>query len=615
MMKLNKGKIIFLIIVAIAVGAIYFFPNILIPDFYNQATGSNYSWRDMAFYSFEEMFSYGTSISDIMRGHFLGGDPFLWEYKDMPTTWDYYPLALIIGLVFKLFKFSDPSMLFVIGDFIFPPISFIIIFLLFWRITKIFLLSILSSLIFLYFPSIFIFRKILSADFYKSFSLSGVSGLFTDIALANSDFSRLFVPGLTMIFLGAFLLLSYYSISEKTVKKRWVILAGISYGLLFYVYFYYWVFITISLGLLSVFLFFQARDRFWRVTRIFLYGLIISIPYWIRFFVLAGNPIYGELAQRIGLFKERILVSPGGGYWAALAIFLLSGIIFFKRIRQNILFFYILSFLMSILIVRNLQFIFGFNPQPDHWGSRITIYFMILAVLAVIFWFLRNSLVNHKTASSLILSATIIFLLVIASAGQIIKSYSPQNIETFYFFDKDMRDSFFWINKNTEPDSVFLTDADATRTALAFYTHANTYLPHACVSLASGSEILERYREVYALYKVPPAMLEDFFTKNDKDYTNIQRSNLDTDFSMFCVAHRILSKDGAMRNDLPQNVIDEFMQKYKMTKADIKNTTYRADYLFYGRYERVISNFNADIHPELKLVYLNNSVKIYKIIK
>ena len=68
---LTKGKIIFLIIVALAIGLIYFLPNILIPNFYNQG-GGNYTWRDMAFYSFEEMFSYGVSISDVMKGHFLG---------------------------------------------------------------------------------------------------------------------------------------------------------------------------------------------------------------------------------------------------------------------------------------------------------------------------------------------------------------------------------------------------------------------------------------------------------------------------------------------------------------------------------------------------------------
>ncbi len=616
MQPLNKTKIFFLIFIAVAIGAIYFLPNILIPHFYNQEDGSNYTWRDMAFYSFEEIFSYGTSISNIMRGHWLGGDPFLWEYKNMPTSWDYYPLALVIGLFFKLFQLSDPSMLFVVGDFIFPPISFLIIFLLFHRITKFFLLSIFSSIVFLYFPSIFIFKKILSIDFYGYISLTSVSDLFTDIAVANADFSRLFVPGITMIFLSAFLFFSYCAISEKTIKKRWLILAGISYGLLFYVYFYYWFFVTISLGFLSVFLFFPKKDCFWRVIKIFLYGLVVSVPYWIRFFILAGNPIYSELTQRVGLLRERVLVTPGGGYWAILFIFLLAGLIFFQRARRNILFFYVLSFLASVPVVKNLQLIFGFNPQPDHWGSRVTVYFIVFAVLVLVFWLIQRLPADYKKLSSLVLLAATIFLLVIMSAGQIIKSQCAY-LEAAFFMNKDMIDSFGWINKNTESDSVFLTDSEITRTALSFYTHANVYIPHACLSLATNSEIQERYEVVYAIYKVPIGLLEDSFRNNfgnNEKYTYAQRRNLNNNFSMFCATYGVLSGHDTIGNYIPGDVVSAFIAKYKIIRPDIKSLGYRADYLFDGPYERTISNFNVGEYPELNLAYSNNSVKIYKII-
>jgi len=257
--------------------------------------------------------------------------------------------------------------------------------------------------------------------------------------------------------------------------------------------------------------------------------------------------------------------------------------------------------------VRNLQLVFGFNPQPDHWGSRVTVYFIAFAVLVLLFWSIRRLLAEHKRASSLIVSAIIAFILVILSVGQIIKAQSIYSQDAS-FLDKDMADSFEWINKNTEPNSVFLTDADITRTSLSFYTHANVYLPHACLSLASNGEILERYGEVYALYGVPASMVKDFFEKKWGRYTDIQLANLDADFSMFCLAYKV-------KGGTPRGVIDEFIEKYKIRKSGIRNLNYRADYLFYGPYERAISDFNAADYPELKLAYSNNSVKIYKIIK
>lgn len=613
MIKLNKSQIIFLIITAISIGAIYFLPNILIPHFYNQRTGDNFGWQDMGSYDFEEMFSYGVSIRDIIDGHISGGDPFLWEYKDMPTSWDYYPLALIIGLFFKIFHLNGLSLFFVIGDFIFPSIAFIIIFFLFFRIMKNFLFSALSSLIFLFFPNLFVFKQLFSIIVYDNFSLLKITELFA--GAFNSSFSRLFVPALTIIFFNTFLLLSYKIISSVNLKKRWLVFGGVSYGLLFYVYFYYWVFATVALGFLSLFFIFYKRDIFWRIVSVLAYGLIVSIPYWIRFFILADNPIYNELTQRIGLFYGRAVILPSGGYWVVLFIFLFFGSVFRRRLGEINLFFYALSLLMAVLAVKNVQLIFGFNPQPDHWGSRVNIYVIVFTILLLIFLLIGSALVKYKKSLSIILTAIILFLGVIAATKQLAISQNIIYEQDAPFLEKDIVDSFQWINKNTEADSVFLSSAVKINTALPFYTHANVYLPQACLSLASNSEILERHIDVYAIYGVPADALQDFIELDfaNKNYTYIQRRNLNAHYALFCGTYQKFLKDGKIKTNVPREITDNFIVKYKLTKPSIKILKYRADYLYYGPDESAISNFDPDKYPELELAYSNNSVKIYKI--
>ena len=66
---------------------------------------------------------------------------------------------------------------------------------------------------------------------------------------------------------------------------------------------------------------------------------------------------------------------------------------------------------------------------------------------------------------------------------------------------------------------------------------------------------------------------------------------------------------------IPGYAIREFIEKYKITKPSIKNLKYRADYLYYGPYERGISDFKSSEYPELKSVYSNSSVEIYKILQ
>ncbi|MBU1179755.1 hypothetical protein KJ885_02325 [Patescibacteria group bacterium] len=612
-MKLSKSKIAVLIFVALAAGFIYFLPNILIPHFYNEAHGSNYTWRDVRSFDFEEMFSYGVSVRDVVDGHVIGGDPYLWEYKDMPTGWDYYPLSVATGLFLKLFNINDISPLFRIGDFVFPIVSFIIIFFLFFWISKNFFFSIVSSIIFLFFPNVFVFRDIFSSNFYNNFELIKITNLFA--GSFNGTFSRIFVPALTMIFLNTFLLFLYYSVSKGKIKKIWLVLCGISYGILFYIYFYYWVFATISLGFLFIFFLFYKREIFWRIFRILIYGLIVSIPFWIKFFILAGNPIYDELVNRVGLLKGRIFIAPAAGYWAVLFIFIFFGMIFWKKMKQNNLFFYTLSLLLTILVVRNLQLIFGFNPQPDHWGSRITVYIMVLAIIVAVFLSMDKIFKRYKKSLSFILFASILFLLTMASVVQFRDSQSSAYSRDIFFVEENLMDSFEWIDKNTEKDSVILSNSNLMRTALPFFTHSNVYVPQACLSLASNGEILDRYREVYSIYGTPAALLKDALDNNYEKYTQLQQMNISNGFGMFCVMYYKLEGDKVIATETPDSVKKEFIEKYKITRPDIKNLKYRADYLFYGPYEQLISDFDADKYPELELAYSNNSVKIYKILK
>lgn len=604
-----------IIIVAVLIGFIYFLPNIS----FNSSSGLRIVEQ---LPNLEEGFSYGVRVREVMDGHFADGDPYLFEYKGQFTTWDYYPLSLLIGSAAKLIGVQNPQKIFIWLDLFLPPITVFIIYALFYIFCQRRSWSMLGALIFVAFPNIAIYKNFFSLSLYQGDVFLSIRSLLEQGF--NPDFSRLFVPSLTMIFFSLFLLAIFYLLTRPEIRWRVILLAGLTYGALFYVYFYYWVFATIALGLAIIISAFIERNLARRLLGVIGIGLVVSIPYWTRYYLAIQNPLFHEYIARVGLeYSHRPVI---GSVGHAFLVFIIIAV--FWRLRKKNgrpMLIWCSATLLATLVVLNIQVIFGFNPQPDHWGSRVNVYIKIIWLLMLIFFATQFFLNRWRekqfdrwlARASLFLIALFLVIALISQVDNMVA------LKTFYIFQDDTRQALVWIDEHTPIDSVVISPSQKTRKLIPYLTHANSYLPEACMSLASKQEIINRYLDVYTLFKVRRelfiASLTDATTSlpagSHYQSTNYQEE-IESSFSIFCDEYSP-KYDAAATNErriIRDNIVVSLTQGFDESKIRrFVDLPWRADYVFFGPGEKLISKFKPENNSELSLVYRNQTVQIYKI--
>ncbi len=601
-------------LVAILFGALYFLPNVIVAQIMHTSV-------NRVQYNTEEIFSYGVKVREVMDGHWFDGDPYLFEYKNYWTTWDYYPLALLVGTFAKLISLKEPSPLFIWSDFFLPTVCFLIFYLLVFKITKSKYWGIFTSTIsigftglpgYLHLPKLLLVQPV-QWDQINQIILQGF----------NVGFSRMFVPSLTIIFLATFLLLYYEILVIDNINRIKILAAGFSFGLLFYVYFYYWTFIVSVLVLSVVILWYGRRVlglKWQRVIATGGIGLVVSIPHWFRYLILSTNLSTKDYFLRIGIdFSHQFRFDLWPLYLTVIALIIICWLL---RNRLTLpLVVYFSSLLLTMAVVVNIQVLTGFNPQPDHWGSRVNIYILVFIGMSLLFFIFK--LVKSNRAKKIVLLTAPVFI-AIALAAQI--SYAL-TIPYQSVITDDQYNVFSWIDEHTPPEAVFVTPAYESRTLLPYLTHANVYLPMACLSLASDAEIIDRYMTVYRLFGIAPDLVygstRAAFDLGESvveraNYANDSRyGEIESNFSIFC-GRFTKPEVNPLENakDSPTSNLDTFNQQYealKKIKVNFSNLKWRADYVFWGPGERLISKFDPGKDSVLKLIYSYHGFQIYQI--
>ncbi len=606
-----------IIILAVLVGLIYFLPDIS----FDSARHLEIVNQPL---NFEEAFSYGVRVREVMDGHWADGDPYLYEHKGQFTTWDYYPLSLLAGSGAKLLGVHNPETLFIWFDLFLPPVTILIMYALFYAFCRKKSWSALGALIFVAFPNITIYQNFFKVSLYQGRMFSYVLSLLKQGF--NPDFSRLFVPGLTTIFFSLFLLAICRLLERAEVRPRRLLFAGLAYGALFYVYFYYWVFATIALGLAVMIDLFLGRSLVRRLLITMGIGFAVSIPYWIRYFLAIQNPLFHEYIARIGIeYSHRPTL--GSIAHALLVPVIIIAFWFLRKTIGRPILVWSSATLLATLVALNIQVVLGFNPQPDHWGSRVNVYILVMWLVVLLFFavrFFQNRLGEKRSIRRLkdLSLFFIVFFLTIALISQV------DNIVIYkgsYMVQDDVRQALSWIDQHTPVDSVVVTPAEKTRMLVPYLTHSNSYLPMACMSLASKQEIISRYPEVYALFKVPRELfVASLFDVAEKlppgsHYLNTNyKEEMESNSSVFCdeYNHKYDAVITSAHRVIPDEVVASLLQGFDSQKIKhFADLPWRADYVFFGPGERLISKINLKNNPELSLVYQNETVQIFKIIK
>jgi hypothetical protein len=320
----------------------------------------------------------------------------------------------------------------------------------------------------------------------KNKLLSLSSTTFLHLALFLDRFGRSPSPQFNFIF---WLLLTLFLIKYiKTNKKIYIILSGLSFGLLFHLYTYYWTFWLCLLGILFLVNIFLKEKKIKEYFYVILIGILIGIPYFITMFQSLKLPFYNESIYRLGMIDTHF---PSGFKIVSSAILILF--IYFvlwkkKVVKNDALTRLLLIGTVSTVICVNQHLITGKNLE-------FSSHYLVLSVFWFIFFFtyLFNKILQNKKDPKRIV--TILFILILSFSFLNIKNKFLSDIKAKNYEINWQRyvKILNWLNDNTNLDSIVYADSEMSN-LIPVYTHNNIYYNRfANLFFISNKECQERF--------------------------------------------------------------------------------------------------------------------------
>ena len=562
----SREKIIFISVVLMT-GIYFSLPNILIPYFRNDDKYTPLLVNGVFAYSRDQT-TYAFLARDFYEGN-IPGDPTLYEHKGRLNP--FIPLVPTAVLAWMTLVAGSVTDAFILGNFIFPIIIFLIAYGLLYRQTRNFYISLLSPVVML-----------LAFDYVITppLTLHNIIFHLTNIVNASGPlnyFSR--IPHIQMSFI---FLLTPVALLYMTMEKRkaaYTVACGLAAGLLFYTYVFYW---TIFLGVLGIhFLYFLAKKNITLLKQtvlILAVFLLTSVPFW------ASYMSYGME------FTEDISVRNGKMYSGGLPLVETAKygliLVFFYALSNKKDYFFLLmsSLILSGMLLMNSQVITGFSIQKSHYEFAMAPFASIIIVYSI--WRYGKhfpSLIrkNYKP----ITTAIIIILL---AAGLYAHYTFAKNKSHLYALEDGSAELYSWLNANTMKDDVVLTLSTEENHLIPVYTHNNVYLPYGAYSLAMEDEIWERFYISYLMLGVNVSQVEKMLnneeTRNgyiiDHTTNTFDKSKFEIAFWKFYLFSLRYSDE--ISDEKKSDVMRSYMSSHNISK-------YRIDYVVIGPYEREIS--------------------------
>jgi len=601
-----KHKIIF--ITAILVGLVYGSHHFFISQILEGQGQKYYSVTLEA--NYDEAATYASRGKHVYSGSLLAGDINLTEYESSPAVLPILNPIILGGLGHLLGSMESA---FIISDFLFPALIFIVFYFLIFELTSSRLLSLIASTLFIFAPKLGLY--------IPPTSLLAIKEFFKDLLpfLGNPEelfFSRFEYPQITYLFYVAtfYFILRVLKRKENiftpTPVKVWgfTVLAGLSFGVLFYTYFYDWMYILT--GLFIMFTLFLLRKKYEEARQvIFIVGIgfLVSAFYWINFLELSSLAQYKDVVMRLGVevsHKFRFET------WTT---YLRSGVLalalwYLWREGKETVSIYLIGFLLAIIFVLNIQVITGFNPQPDHWYRELFLP-VFLSLLVLLVWF-YNKYIKPYIPERFLTKAgwvLIMFVLTVQMHSQFIFSKTYANN---YTLDKSYVLGYEWLNDNTPTGSVVGTISLTTNNELPLYTQNKIFLPNGVNTLAPHDEIWSRFLLANLLFGVSLENFSNYISTGNYalSYLFHQQYRRDQSFNNYF--------RGGGTKELPEELFEERVKEYHsmiLGKRVDKRIPYELDYIFFGPREGEIGEDPILVTNTLVKIYDQYDVRIYAI--
>lgn len=500
-------------------------------------------------------------------------DTDLWETRNIPvpvTSAPFFAIAAVDSLVGGLDK------AFILCDFVLPPIAVLLVYLLILDITRKRRAALVGS-----FATILISfgpRNFLSVPLLV---LQG----HTESIVQPLEFSRLLHPELSFTLLAAALLFLWRTLRRGSWTSA--IVAGLTGGLLFYTYVYYfpvWFGACASLLLARRWL----SQRVWQACLITnLVTWVVSIPFWLSVIESRDTSNFGErLARHYSDLSH--MPSPEKLVYDAIyiMIFAIAVLGFLKlglsryssgnaELKRSVLVFHSSIFLAAIAAM-NCEVILGFNLESmNHYPNRLFQPYLVLAIFTLLVDPVVNFLSRHfwwsgRTAM-LAAGSCVAGMLAIATVRQAVVSF---NVADKHELKAEYQLLFDWLNNQTKLDDVVLTSERDLNDLIPVFTHNLVYVPNGERTSASDNEIEQRFLTATRLLQVPEKQVYELLAQD--------AAHGDPPLGLTYTYFLFVSGNRSYNLGMPEAALRPILTEYRQLDLAHELGRFRLDYI-YGR--------------------------------
>jgi len=529
MSKANKLNFSWWIIVALIVGIIFSFYHLTIPNLWGVKSYSPLSLNSLSpSVEVDEAIFYATKTREIFDGHFKLSDLMIAEYKQSPSVFlgELVPASLTAALS-KLGKGVEFG--FMISDFLFPALGFLsLTWFLYW-LTKNQSWAMIGALLTMFFyhyagylpylPSIL--RLIIKALDAGRISFM-VRSFHSQITLP------LFVIFLTFLY---------------QQKKR---LSGVMLGVLAYSHFFYFSFALALLGL-----------RLKKNLKGLVLGLLIALPYLVSLIQFKQSSLSAD-------FFDKIYYSPKIDKNQVIVLVLGLGLTWLVKNKQKRWFFRDIFITGLGLMVGSALLKFGLDDPIGHWMLRAIYPSLIMLIVVILAERIKK------------INAVITILIIISLLGYQFRTHWQyfKNAALAFYLEPKKKELFNWLNENTPNGSVVVTNSLKDNLYLQIYTHNNSYIPRAQISLAPTAEAEERFLIAQKMAGKTEPDIRAMFVENTL-LKQKKRFDFDQCGGVYLYFRKYINKD-YYNCFVPEEVLEQILQRYQQIEPEL--TKYQADY-------------------------------------
>ena len=571
----NKGFVFLILGCALFVGILYVAPHLFIWRYLSEQN-QGYLLSQFG----DEIIAYIPSGHEVYDGHFPPADYF---FDDLKLSL-FPPIPPLIFASFILIFRGDVQLAYLAALFLFSGIIFTLFYIVGWKIFREkawaiffgFFSTLTASGMPYAFFSIDKFLNVIGKNFYPL-----VRTPMERLALMRFDEPLLTLPFLLVTILCLFLF-------WQKPQKSTALWSGAMVGILFYIYFHYWVYIVIVAGLLLLLAGLQYKkdiERFKFAILLNATFLIISIPYFLNYFSFRKTDGYNDFIHRVGIriYEGRVFDIIDYPYYIAFVIigFIVYKLWFHKDRRRAELYF---VFLLASILALNIQVVTGFVPEPGHWVKVIHV------IVSLIVFNCLVEISRRRLSPKIVFAIVVILssLLVIKKINNaIIFIQPPAEVLPYYVFNQDIIDSWLWIDNYLPRESKIISPSFLTTDFLTSYTSARPYLPVGVKTTTTNKILEERFLTTYKLFDIDSATLQSRLKipplgTNWKTPDILRKLNMSIPMYLY---YNYFTRD--FGGNIPEQKIRELVDRYSAINPSWESID--ADYVYSGPFEQELT--------------------------